>query len=234
MRINRDFALCCHGRVETAGAGTMGIFNGKADWGRRYAVPTAGQARAPCGIGLLQTVQVATARGPVPAGKLRPGDAILTRDSGYRPLVWCGPGRRGAAGRSGRGLITIAPDRLGPGQPARCIGLAPGHGLLVDAAHLLPVLGTREGLAAAAFFGERVAGRPPGGFVHLLLDRHELINADGAWVESLAPEAAFRVFPRRSMALADRLLAASGAPLRPWIEPADLDLSIGGIALRTA
>ena len=48
--------------------------------------------------------------------------------------------------------------------------------------------------------------------------------ADGAWVESLPPEAAFRVFPRRALALADRLLAGAGTALRPRIRPADLTL----------
>lgn len=184
----------------------------------------AGADAGAAGCGLAPTVLVATRSGPVPAGGLRPGDAVLTRDNGYRPLLWAGHGRRGAAGGAARQAVAIAPGALGPGIPERTLLVAAGQGVLVDATPLLPVFGTAEALLPAAARGTVQRARPPGGFVQVLLDAHDLILADGAWVESLPPEAAFRVFPRRALALADRLLAGAGTALRPRIRPADLTL----------
>lgn len=195
-----------------------------------------GGARGTAATGLAPAVLVATRSGPVPAGRLRPGDAILTRDNGYRPLLWAGHGRRGATGGAGRQAVAIAPGALGPGIPERTLVLATGHGILVDATPLLAVFGTAEALIPAAARGAVQRARPPGGFVQILLGAHDLILADGAWVESLAPKAAFRAFPRRALALADRLLAGAGVPLRPRILPADLALAAPSVVrpLRTA
>ncbi|WP_413873202.1 Hint domain-containing protein [Albidovulum sp.] len=200
---------------------------GFQDTNRRAGMRVAaeGAAGGTAASGLAPTVLVATRSGPVPAGRLQPGDAILTRDNGYRPLVWAGQGRRGATSAAARQVVAIAPGALGPGIPERTLLLASGHGVLVDATPLLAVFGTAEALIPAAARGVALRARPPGGFVQILLGAHDLILADGAWVESLAPEAAFRAFPRRALALADRLLAAAGAPLRPRILPADLALA---------
>jgi hypothetical protein len=201
----------------------MGFENINRRAGMRVAA--AGAAGGTAATGLASTVLVATRSGPVPAGRLRPGDAVLTRDNGYRPLVWAGHGRRGAASGAARQAVAIAPGALGPGIPDRTLLLAAGHGVLVDATALLAVFGTAEALIPASARGAVQRARPPGGFVQVLLGAHDLILADGTWIESLAPEAAFRAFPRRALALADRLLAGSGAPLRPRILPADLALA---------
>lgn len=195
-------------------------FHANIGAGRRGA--TAGGAGGGGAVagGLAPDTLVATRSGPVPAGRLRPGDAILTRDRGYRPLLWAGHGR----GRASGGAAVIPPDALGPGLPCRMLRLAPGHALLVDARALLPLLGTAEALAPAAALGRVQSGRPSGGFVHLLLATHELILAEGAWIESLPPLAAFRVFPSRALGWADRLLAEPQAALRPRIAPPDLSL----------
>lgn len=199
--------------------------DGRTGWrtGVSAAIPTA--------TGLAFDTLVATRSGPVPAGGLRPGDAILTRDNGYRPLIWAGHGRRGATGGALRRTVAIAPGTLGAGVPARRLRLASGHGLLVDASALLPLLGTCEALAPAASRGRLLRARPPGGFVQILLETHELILAEGAWVESLSPEAALRVFPRRAAALAD---PPEERPLRPWLLPAGAALPAPARPLRVA
>lgn len=194
--------------------------------GRRPAGTAAGSGGdGPDVCGLAPDTLVATRSGPVPAGRLRPGDAVLTRDRGYLPLLWAGQGR----GRASRGTAVIAPDALGPGLPCRTLRLAPGHGLLVDARTHLPVLATAEALAPAASLGQVGLGKPPGGFVQVLLATHELILADGAWVESLQPLAALRLFPRRALGWTDRLRVETQPPLRPRIEPRDLALPVPAI-----
>lgn len=176
--------------------------------------------------GLAPDTLIATRGGPVPAARLRPGMPILTRDSGYRPLLWAGPGRRcGPAD-----CVAIAPGAFGPGLPEGTLRLAAGHGMLADATPLLATLATVEALVPAAAFGQPLSARPPGGFIQILLDAHELILADGAWVESLGTEAAFDVFPRRALDFADRLLAHAGRPVRPRIDPAALAAPAGAEA----
>ncbi len=182
----------------------------------------------PAAIGIAAAALVATLAGPVPAGSLRPGDAILTRDGGYLPLLWAGHGRRGATGGPGRRPVALLPDALGPALPQRPLWLGAGHGVLVDATALAATLGTAEALAPAGALAwpDGPRGRPPGGIVHILLETHALILVEGAWVESLSPAAALAILPRRAAALADR--PGAGQPLRPWIARMAVDAAPAG------
>ncbi len=176
----------------------------------------------PVRLGLAPATVIATQAGPVPLEWLRPGDRILTRDSGYRPLLWIGQGRRAKGGEGAQSVIAIEPGQFGPGQPDQSLRLAPDHGILVDGTAFLPTLGTAEALAPALSLSRSAPTRPLGGLFHLVLAGHELILANGIWVESLPADAAFRLFPRRSVALCEDLLADIANPLRPRIRPDDV------------
>lgn len=178
-------------------------------------------------LGLGPATLIATRGGPVPLEWLRPGDRILTRDNGYRPLLWIGRGRR-LAGAGPQGVVAIEAGRFGPGMPDQCLRLAPDHGILIADTAFLASHGTTEVLAPAASVTLSVPSRPLGGLFHLALARHELVLANGIWVESLPAEAAIRLFPRRAVSLCEHLLADIAHPLRPRIRPEDLAPALPG------
>ena len=138
-----------------------------------------------------------TLDGPVAVEDLTPGDLILTRDSGYRPLRWIG--RRDltaveVALSPALAPVLIRAGALGPGCPARDMRVSPQHRMLVTGAGTDLVAGEAEVLAAALHLvGRAGIARVPGGsvsYIHLLFDDHEIVRADGAWSESFQPGAA--------------------------------------------
>ncbi len=183
--------------------------------------PRARGGKAGVRLGLGPASLIATRAGPVPLEWLRPGDSILTRDNGYRPLLWIGQGRR-VPGAGPQSVVAIEACRFGPGMPDQSLRLAVDHGILIDGTAFVDSLGTAEVLAPAASLTRSAPSRPFGGLFHLVLGGHELVLANGLWVESLPAEAAFRLFPRRAVALCEDLLADITNPLRPRIRPEDL------------
>lgn len=121
--------------------------------------------------GIAATSRIATRAGHIAAIALRPGDALLTRDSGYCPL---------------RALDVIGP------LPCRRLGglwLRPGHGVALRRAD------GKEALVPARDLAD--PGAPlPRLVVSLRFDRHEVILAEGSWIES-APVAGRPARPRR-------------------------------------
>jgi len=132
---------------------------------------------------------VTTRRGKRPVERLRPGDMLLTRDSGFQPLLW--RGMRPAVMPpfvAGAKPVLIRAGALGPGQPERDMIVSASHRLLSTDAALLRGFGEPEALIEAHV----LAGRPGIGhvapdaitYVHLLMDRHEVILAENTWTES--------------------------------------------------
>lgn len=133
---------------------------------------------------------IAAAGGPRRAETILPGDSVLTRDRGLRPVLWrglraVGPGELAETPRLRP--IRIAAGALGAGRPNRPLRLSPQHRVLID---LGP--GTGEVLIAA----KHLVGRPGISqddrcaalvYIHLLLDRHEVLQAEGLGCESLLP-----------------------------------------------
>lgn len=141
-----------------------------------------------------------TASGPRPVETLLPGDLVRTRDNGLQPLRWTGRLRLSAADLLAhpRHLpVRIRAGALGPGLPARPLTLSPQHRLLIGGWRAEILFGEVEVLVPAlALVGEMAARAAdlPGGvvYLHLLFDRHEIIRAEGAEVESLLPDWAAR------------------------------------------
>jgi Hint domain len=137
---------------------------------------------------------VETDRGPVPVEKVAIGDRVLTRDSGYRPVRWCG--RRDLTladviAQPDFRPVTIRAGALGPGLPERDLTVSPQHRMLLTGAEAELVSGESEVLAAAL----HLVGRPgidrrpaaPVSYVHFMFDQHEIVRVDGAWSESFQP-----------------------------------------------
>lgn len=129
---------------------------------------------------------VTTLQGKRRVEALRPGDRLLTRDRGFRPLVWRGirPARSVTPSES---PVLVRAGALGNDRPDRDMVVSPGHRFLVTDRRLLRGLGEPEALVEASALTDR-----PGigwlgtavSYVHLLLEQHEVILSENTWTES--------------------------------------------------
>ncbi|MEX0351289.1 MAG: Hint domain-containing protein [Paracoccaceae bacterium] len=130
---------------------------------------------------------IATAHGPRPVEDLAPGDLIVTRDNGLQPLRWVG--RRTVPGR-GRFAPVELDTSLMPGATANLL-VSPQHRLLWSGARAQMLFGEGEVLVAATHLLDHPAVRQVEiaevTYLHLMLDRHEVIQANGAATESFYP-----------------------------------------------
>lgn len=132
--------------------------------------------------------RIATVSGDRSIEDLRVGENVLTRDHGAQPIRWIGTARGSAEGAWRP--VRIEAGALGAGLPRRALLLSQQHRVLVSSPIAARMTGAAEVLVAA----KRLVGlpgialAPPGGevtYLHLLLDRHEIILAEGAPAESL-------------------------------------------------
>lgn len=143
-------------------------------------------------ICFLPGTMIATPEGPRAVETLAPGDRVETRDNGAQPLVW-----RGETRLSGAELylhphlrpLRIAAGALPGGRPEADLMVSPGHRLLMAAPG---VLGGSEVLVAAAHLEDGRGVRrdftlPAVRYVHLMLERHEILTANGQPCESFHP-----------------------------------------------
>jgi Hint domain len=136
-----------------------------------------------------------TATGPRRVEDLRVGDQVCTRDNGPQTLRWVGQARLSQAdllARPKHAPVLVRAGALGNGLPRRDLLLSPQHRVLFSGWQAELHFAEAEVLVPAlALLGDK-AFRPAvtGGvhYLHLLFDRHEIIFAEGAWVESLLPE----------------------------------------------
>lgn len=127
-------------------------------------------------------VRIATPAGEVRAGALRADDRVMTVDRGAQPLAWVGRRTVVFAGPDDRRRpVRIRAGALGPGRPGRDMLVSPQHRVLLDG-----VLGPAVGFLGVPGVS-RVRGRARLTYVHLLLERHELLWAEGLICESFLP-----------------------------------------------
>lgn len=121
-----------------------------------------------------------------PVEDLRPGDLVETLDNGAQPIRWVGSRKVAAFGSSAP--IRIAAGVAGNDRP---LLVSPNHRMLEASAGCELLFGDPEVLAAAKHLTRRPGVRrvplPSITYVHLMFDRHELVNCEGAWAESLHP-----------------------------------------------
>lgn len=134
-----------------------------------------------------------TLLGPRAVESLDPGDMILTRDSGFCPLLWVGGTHLDACRldlHPNLRPILIRAGTLAPGVPARNLYVSPQHRILVRSTIAHNMFGEEEILVAARHLtslpGIEVLNPALGvTYYHLLFDRHQIIRSNGAWSESL-------------------------------------------------
>ncbi|WP_347919617.1 Hint domain-containing protein [Paracoccus marcusii] len=137
---------------------------------------------------LIQTVD-----GPVPAGALKVGDMVMTRDNGAQPIRWIGQRVIDAAALADRPAlapIRIRAGALGQALPSSDLIVSPQHRILVRSKIAERMFGTPEVLVAAKQLmvsdGIDVADDlAEVTYVHFLFDDHQIVLSNGAETESL-------------------------------------------------
>jgi hypothetical protein len=183
-----------------------------------------------------------TDRGPRAVETLVPGDLVLTRDHGFRPLAWTGAKDLPAAAIAAwpdLAPVRIAAGALGQNLPARDLVVSPRHRMLVSGPRAEIMFGEREVLVAA----QDLVGLPgitrdaaaDTTYLHIMCEGHEILRAEGAWTESFQPAAAvlgalddgtraeiLRLFPELATAQGQTRFAAA----RPVLSPAEAKLLV--------
>lgn len=142
---------------------------------------------------LVRGTLVDTPEGPRRIEDIRRGDLVLTRDRGAQPVRWIGSRTVDAATLAAHASlrpIRIRAGALGRGIPVQDLMVSPQHRILVRSAIARRMFGQDEVLVAArqllALEGVEVDETAAEvEYFHLLLDRHEVIIANGVETESL-------------------------------------------------
>lgn len=143
---------------------------------------------------------VDTPGGPRPVEEIRAGDRLWTRDDGAQQVIWTGSRRMTGArlyAMPGLRPIRIRRGAMGAGdwgeeRPERDLIVSPRHRMLLRGPAALALFNTPEVLVAAGDLidGARVHvdhGLREVTYVHLLLERHQIIRANGLETESFHP-----------------------------------------------
>ncbi|MEL7115216.1 MAG: Hint domain-containing protein [Pseudomonadota bacterium] len=134
--------------------------------------------------------RIATPFGPVRVECLTCGSPVCTLDHGVQTIRWVGQTRTRVSEKTAP--IRFRAGSLGEGQPKRDLMVSPQHRMLVRSKVAQRVTGAPEVLVAAkkllALPGvEQMMDMDHVDYVHILLERHALLFAEGALSESLLP-----------------------------------------------
>lgn len=154
---------------------------------------------------------IETANGPCPAGQVTVGMQLVTRDRGLQPVQWVA--RTNVVGRSRAAPVWIAPGVIGNTEP---ILLSQQHRVLLCGPQVWAAHGVDEVFAPAICLLNgatvRLEPKPRIDYIHLLMDRHDVLSAAGAPVESLYLGKEARLLLARTISTPPRGLLARPAP----------------------
>lgn len=177
--------------------------------------------------------RVETLLGPRAVETLQPGDRLPSVSGEVRRVLWVGHGHMTfAPEEDAQKPILFPAGCFGGGMPARDLRLSPQHRVLLEGPQVRQGFGADRVLAPARGLlplrGVRVMrGRRKEIYVSVLLDRHDVVLAEGAPVESFwpGPEGMKRLQPlmRRAVQAAIPGLvqdgpAAYGSPAAPFLK----------------
>lgn len=136
-----------------------------------------------------------TETGEVPIEDLGPGDRLLTRDSGPQGVLWTGHRRMSGArlfAMPDQRPIRLRRGALGVDRPEDDLVVSPEHRVLVTGRAARDLWGEPEVLVRAAdLVGDRFVtvdhSLRETWYIHLMLERHEVIWANGLEVETFHP-----------------------------------------------
>ena len=134
---------------------------------------------------------IAIERGERPVEQLAIGDGLITASGRVRPVKWVGHTRYDAQ-RIGGNVdvlpVCIKAGALGSGLPRRDLLVSPGHAMLVDGA-LVQARLLINGVSIVQAKAVRALT-----YVHIELDDHDVIVAEGAKAESFFDNGCRRLF----------------------------------------
>lgn len=140
--------------------------------------------------------RIRTAQGDVAVEDIREGDRVQTKDNGVQEVRWIGAKR--VSGARLYAMPELRPVRLragalGTDRPDGDLLVSPAHRLLVTGARARALFGEAEVLVAARdLIDDNRITRDRSvtcvTYIHLLLDRHEVVFANGLETESFLPE----------------------------------------------
>ena len=149
-----------------------------------------GDLGPPC---FVEGTLIETSTGPVPVEELRTGDLVVTGDNGLQPIRWIG-GRmvteEELQAESRLRPVIIRADALGPGVPSADLMVSQQHRILVRSKIAERMFACREVLVAAKHLceldGIEIVENSTGvSYFHILFERHEIVQSNGAETESL-------------------------------------------------
>ncbi len=197
------------GTVIDTGQGQLAAFSGELPpsgqdlWVARLMTSPRAQAlaRRPVDGGVIcfaAGTQISTPYGRRFVETLRPGDLVQTRDDGPQPILW-----RGARRLSGARLhmtphlrpVRIHAGALDGGRPDADLLVSPRHRVLITGRPAQALFGAPEVLVQARGLLARAGvvvdlTLTEVTYVHLMLDRHQILTANGVACESFHPDEA--------------------------------------------
>jgi hypothetical protein len=173
---------------------------------------------------------IATPKGLRAVDDIRAGDLVQTLDNGAQRVLWVGQTRiSGMALRRFPQLrpVRISAGAIGKGIPTDDLRVSPGHRVLVRGKQAAALFNAPEVLVCARDLIDERAVRPDLAlhgvtYVHLLLERHQILLANGVPCESFHPDLAAPEILRQHLpalrqalpAIADGRLSAYGETVR--------------------
>lgn len=123
------------------------------------------------------------------------GDNVVTGDGRHQPVRWigrCKLSRRELAANPKLCPIEFKKDSLGKNYPERDLIVSPQHRIAIGSHVFGLYYGCDVMLAPAIGLvnGSTITKLPPSHpveYIHIMLDKHELVYVDGIWTESLFP-----------------------------------------------
>ncbi len=178
----------------------------------------------------LQATNIRTRHGVRAVETLRVGDAVWTLDHGFQPLRWIGRfdvGQERLRRDPSAHPVRVRAGALGPAVPRRDLFVSQQHRLLVRSRIAQRMFRTSEVLIAAKkLIGapgiEIVPAADPITYFHLVLDRHAIVDANGAQTETMAiaPQAVLGLSEAGRQAIAAGIgREDASAPLHPFARP---------------
>jgi len=157
--------------------------------------PVAGALTSGGVICFTPETWLSTPDGPRRIRSLRPGDLIETRDNGPQPVLWTG--HRRMSGARLYAMPHLRPIRfrggaLGIGRPDEDLLVSPQHRMLIKGPQAQALFNTPEVLVAAQGLVNDGSVTVDHAlrevtYVHILLERHNIVWANGLETESFHP-----------------------------------------------
>ncbi|MCP5038857.1 MAG: hypothetical protein GY945_14795 [Rhodobacteraceae bacterium] len=159
---------------------------------KQYLSPRSAQKPARQ-TGIAPEALIETDTGPVRARDITDAHNVLTLEHGYRPVLWAGRMRQQTSPGDKQVPVHFNRGCLGVSDLGNGVCFAPQQHLLLRHALNELLFCSAEVLARACDLthleGVSAASqRHMVNWVHLLFDRVEIIQTNGLWVESLAPD----------------------------------------------